>query len=113
MIRRWSLIGETYRAPWRSSALCRLPVLPYEPAAGDDVPQREHRRVGGEEDELAARRCQLEAAIERLLQSRDDLDRAVAQAAVLEAQAELGRALTRRDQRLEARDERLEVDVPD
>ncbi len=43
-------------------------------AAGDDPSQREHRRVGGENGELAARGRQREAAVERPLERRHDLD---------------------------------------
>ena len=46
-----------------------LPVRPDVAALGDDLAQRKHRRVGGEDDELAAGPRQLEAAIERAPES--------------------------------------------
>ena len=55
----------------RGSSRGALPVLADVPAPGDDLPQREHRRVGGEDDELAAGTGQRQAAIERLARGRE------------------------------------------
>ena len=82
-------------------------------APRDDPPQREHRRVGREQHELAAGRRQLQAAVERLLQIGHDLDPVAIEAAVGEAQRQLGGPRAGRDDTLEPAEERLEVDVPD
>ena len=106
--------GSRGRGGRRGSSSCgALPVGPGEAARGDDALQLEHRRVRGEDDELAARRRQGEAAVERTLEVRLDLDRALVEAAVLEAQRELGRAVAGGDEPVEPGEQRLEVDVPD
>ena len=61
----------------RRSSRRPLPVRPDEPARAHDLPQSEHRRVRGEDDELAPGRCELEAAIERGFERGHDLDRAL------------------------------------
>ena len=50
----------------RGSSRGALPVLRDVAALGDDPPQREHRGVGRQHDELAARRRQREPAVERV-----------------------------------------------
>src|SRR5439155_26686492 len=86
---------------------------PDEPAVARDAAQGEHGRVRRQDGALASGRRQLEAAIERLLEIGYDLDRRLVEAAVLEPQPELRCSRARRDQPLEAADQRLEVDVPD
>jgi hypothetical protein len=71
-------------------------------ALGDDAAQGEHGRVGGEDHELAARRRQLEAAVEGVLQRRHDLDAVAVEAAVGEPQSELGGTRARGDDVLDA-----------
>ena len=69
-------------------------------AVGDDPAQRQHRGVGREHDELAARRDELEPAVEGPLELRLNLDPRRVEAAVLEparieVEPELERALDR------------------
>src|SRR3954468_13560811 len=91
----------------------RFPVLAYETSLGNNVSQREHRRVGGEGNELPAGRRQLEGAVESGLQVGHDLDRSLVEASVLKAQSQFCRSVTARDETIEAGEEGLEVDVPD
>jgi hypothetical protein len=60
------------------------------PAPGDDLAQAQHRRVRRQNSQLAARRRERKAAVERALELRHDLDRVFRHAAVLGAQGELG-----------------------
>src|SRR4051794_14617626 len=82
-------------------------------ALGDDALQREHRRIRGQHDELLARGRELEAAVERALEARLELDRVLVEAGVLEPQGELCRPVARDDDALEPLEQRLEVHVPD
>src|SRR5581483_7275121 len=61
----------------------------------------------------AAGRREREAAVERALEIGLDDDARLVEPAVLEAERELGRPPTARDERVEPGEERLEVDVPD
>src|SRR5207248_8247628 len=98
----------------RESSSCHaFPVALCEPAVGDDALQSQHRRVGGEDDELAARRRQRKTAVERTAEIRHYLDRALVEAGVREAQGELRGALAGDDDSVETVEERLEVDIPD
>ena len=67
--------GSPGRDARRRSSRRSLPVRPDEPPRAHDLPQTEHRGVRGEDDELAAGRCELEPAIECALERGDDLDR--------------------------------------
>ena len=62
------------------------------PREASEPLQAEHRRVGGEEDELAPVRRQLEPAVERAAEVGLDLDRVLVEPAVAEAERELGSA---------------------
>src|SRR5207247_11259716 len=105
--------GSRDRGARRRSSRGALPVGPDEAAVRDDLPQGEHGRVGGEDDELSAGRYELEAAVECALERRYDVDGAGVESAVLEAKGELGGTVARCNQPLEATEQRLEVDVPD
>src|SRR5215831_11357994 len=82
-------------------------------APSEDAAQREHRRVGGQDDELVTGPNELEPAVERALEVGDDLDLRSLEPAVGEAKCELGGAAAGDDDAVEPGQERLEVDVPD
>ena len=92
--------GSRDRDGRRGSSRRVLPVVRDVAARGDDLAQREHRRVGRENGQLAARAASARAR-GRAPRSSDghDLDPLARQAAVGEAQRELGRAAAGRDER--------------
>src|SRR5262249_1911126 len=97
----------------RSASRGALPVLRDVPARGDDAPEGEHRRVRREDDELLARRCELEPAVERPFEIRQELDAAPGETAVLRAPCKPPGARRGGAEPLEPVEERLEVDIPD
>ena len=81
-----------------------LPVLRHVPAPGQDPPQRQHRRVGGEDGQLAAGGRELEAAVEAASRPGTTSIADSRQAAVRAPQRELGGAVAGDDEPLDARE---------